>query len=229
MNTALTAPGVQELKKFGFLLLVLNSLQITSCLMLVNTILPQNLYEGIRFFASLIFFDVPPWEEESLNSKYLVSVPISSLPTRRMLAINLDEFRFRRTGFSGVFIFDAYSQIFIIIVSYILLGLVVLISRCWAKVKRLRPFFESTMDAFHEIAVMYFTLSIVFEFTYFDFSAIKWASIVACFVVNLYYFLYQLKVYYALLEFPSIPINSQKFEEFVIKYSFYLKNIRFDN
>lgn len=40
MNSALATPGVQELKKFGFLLLVLNSLQITSCLILLNTILP---------------------------------------------------------------------------------------------------------------------------------------------------------------------------------------------
>lgn len=40
INTAFTSPGIQELKKFGFLLLVLNSLQITSCLILLNTILP---------------------------------------------------------------------------------------------------------------------------------------------------------------------------------------------
>ena len=44
MNTALATPGVQELKKFGFFFLVLNSLQITSCLVLLNTILPENLY-----------------------------------------------------------------------------------------------------------------------------------------------------------------------------------------
>lgn len=61
INNFTTTPGVQEVKKFGFLLLALNSLQITSCLVLLNMVLPQNLYEGIRFFASFIFFDVPPW------------------------------------------------------------------------------------------------------------------------------------------------------------------------
>ena len=60
-NNFTTQPGVQEIKKFGLFLLALNSLQITSCLVLVNSIMPQNLYEGIRMFASLIFFDVPPW------------------------------------------------------------------------------------------------------------------------------------------------------------------------
>ena len=63
MNDALALPGVQEIKKFGFFFLVLNSLQITSCLVLLNTIMPENLYEGIRFFASFIFFDVPPWQQ----------------------------------------------------------------------------------------------------------------------------------------------------------------------
>jgi archaellum biogenesis protein FlaJ (TadC family) len=60
-NNFTTLPGVQEIKKFGFFLLALNSLSITSCLVLINSILPQNFYEGTRMFASLIFFDVPPW------------------------------------------------------------------------------------------------------------------------------------------------------------------------
>lgn len=58
---------------------------------------------------------------------------------------------------------------------------------------------------------MYFTLTIVFEITYFDWSNIKWASIFICFGINVYYLLYQVKVYYALLDFPSTPINSPKF------------------
>jgi hypothetical protein len=87
MNKAFTSPGVQELKKFGFLLLFLNSLQITSCLILINTILPENLYEGIRFFASLIFYDVPVWEQESNNTKYVFDVPIPNISNRRLLSL----------------------------------------------------------------------------------------------------------------------------------------------
>ena len=85
MNTAFTTPYVQEIKKFGFLLLFLNSLQITSCLVLINTILPENLYEGIRFLSSLIFYDVPSWEAESNSTKYVITVPITEAPSRRFL------------------------------------------------------------------------------------------------------------------------------------------------
>jgi hypothetical protein len=77
LNNATTLPGVQEIKKFGFLLLLLNSLQITSCLVLINAILPQNLYEGIRFLASMIFFDVPPWESDSTATKLIFVPPVS--------------------------------------------------------------------------------------------------------------------------------------------------------
>lgn len=44
INYVISFPGVQEIKKFGFILLSLNSLQITSCMLLINTILPQQLY-----------------------------------------------------------------------------------------------------------------------------------------------------------------------------------------
>lgn len=75
VNNAFIGPGVQEVKKFGFLLLILNSIQITSCLLLLNVILPQNLYEGIRFFASLVFYDVPNWQAESVGTKYFFAAP----------------------------------------------------------------------------------------------------------------------------------------------------------
>ena len=82
VNTALQHPGLQEIKKLGFMLLMMNSLQITSCLLLLNLIMPQNLYEGIRIFASLIFFDVPPWESESSANKLFVVPPVDSMARR---------------------------------------------------------------------------------------------------------------------------------------------------
>lgn len=85
VNSGLAQPGLQEIKKLGFMLLLMNSLQITSCLLLINLVMPQNLYEGIRIFASLIFFDVPPWESESNATKLFVVPPVSTLARRRML------------------------------------------------------------------------------------------------------------------------------------------------
>jgi hypothetical protein len=49
--------------------------QITSCSILVNTIPSQNMYEGVRFWAMFVFFDVPKWEENSNKTKYVVVPP----------------------------------------------------------------------------------------------------------------------------------------------------------
>lgn len=35
--------------------------QITSATILVNGIMPQHMYEGIRLMASFIFYQVPSW------------------------------------------------------------------------------------------------------------------------------------------------------------------------
>lgn len=61
------------------------------------------------------------------------------------------------------------------------------------------PYFYSALNAFHEIAVMYFTITIVFEIVYFNNTKLKWASIIICFLINLYYFIFQVRIYYVLL------------------------------
>lgn len=55
-------PYVQEIKKMGIFTLFFGGAQITSSLVLVNNIPSQNLYEGVRFWAQFVFFDVPSWE-----------------------------------------------------------------------------------------------------------------------------------------------------------------------
>lgn len=57
-----TLPYVQEIKKTGAFALLMSGAQATSTAILVNTIPSQNFYEGARFWAAFVFFDVPPWE-----------------------------------------------------------------------------------------------------------------------------------------------------------------------
>ena len=52
--------------------MLMGGAQITSTACLVNSIPSQNFYEGVRFWAAFVFFDVPPWEEDSKKSKYVV-------------------------------------------------------------------------------------------------------------------------------------------------------------
>ena len=74
-----TKPYVQELKKMGLFLFFFSGAQITSTAVLVNNIPSQNLYEGVRFWALFVFFDVPNWEQNSDKTKYVVVPPVSDL------------------------------------------------------------------------------------------------------------------------------------------------------
>lgn len=56
-----TLPYIQEIKKSGVFMFLFAGAQITSCSVLVNNIPSQNLYEGVRFWAIFVFFDVPKW------------------------------------------------------------------------------------------------------------------------------------------------------------------------
>lgn len=153
VNSALQKPGLQEIKKLGFMLLMMNSLQITSCLILLNLIMPQNLYEGIRVFASMIFFDVPPWEAESTANKLFVVPPVDTMARRRILQqtgnVKLGEFRFRRTGFTNIFIFDCYTQILLIVVCYLVLLGCICLSKRSKKFDQALPFLYSILTALH--------------------------------------------------------------------------------
>lgn len=58
---ATTVPFIAEVKKSGVLSLLFAGAQLTSSTLLINTVPPQNMYEGTRFWATSIFYDVPPW------------------------------------------------------------------------------------------------------------------------------------------------------------------------
>lgn len=53
--------------------------QITSCSVLINNIPSQNFYEGVRFWAQFVFFDVPRWQKNSDKTKYAVVPAITDI------------------------------------------------------------------------------------------------------------------------------------------------------
>ena len=57
-----TLPYVQEIKKTGIFAMFMGGAQVTSMVILVNSIPSQNFYEGARFWSSFVQFDVPKWE-----------------------------------------------------------------------------------------------------------------------------------------------------------------------
>lgn len=71
-NNFLASPYLQEIKKSGIFCLLFTGAQVTSLSMLSNQIQSQNLYEGVKFWSVFVFFDSPPYEQISSNTKYFV-------------------------------------------------------------------------------------------------------------------------------------------------------------
>jgi hypothetical protein len=56
---------ISNLVQSGIFSLIFPGVQITSAIILVNGIIPQHMYEGIRIFASFVFYQVPAWEKSA--------------------------------------------------------------------------------------------------------------------------------------------------------------------
>lgn len=70
-------PIAQEFIKTGLFAWIFPGVQITSCILLVDGIIPKNFYEGVRIMAIFVFFSVPSWEKDSNSTRYAFSQPIS--------------------------------------------------------------------------------------------------------------------------------------------------------
>jgi hypothetical protein len=53
--------------------------QITSSVLLVNNVIPRNLYEGIRVMAIFVLFHVPDWEKDADSVRYVFLQPIEDI------------------------------------------------------------------------------------------------------------------------------------------------------
>ena len=98
------------------------------------------MYEGIRFWAMFVFFDVPQWEQNSNKTKYVIVPAVEEvvknarlLEERKLFNVQSVDWRFQRTGHTSFFIFDCYIQIFMIVLCWLLL----LIGYCMNKKKPL--------------------------------------------------------------------------------------------
>ena len=71
-NDFLASKYIQEFKKSGVFNLLFSGAQVTSLSVLSNHIMSQNLYEGVRFFAIFVHYDVPAYEKISNQTKRFV-------------------------------------------------------------------------------------------------------------------------------------------------------------
>lgn len=78
----------------------------------------------------------------------------------------LNETNFRRTGWTGYFLFDAYPQVIMIAIVIVLL-IPTYIYRKTKYGNKMYGYLHSALHKLVDIAILYFTLSFLFDFNYF--------------------------------------------------------------
>lgn len=76
---------------------------------------------------------------------------------------------------------------------------------------------------------MYIMLSTILEWLYFDSNYLeRWLSLAFCIIVNVYFLIYELYIYYDMIKYPVAQIGNQKYEYYAVRYGSYLKNVRYE-
>lgn len=76
---------------------------------------------------------------------------------------------------------------------------------------------------------MYIVLHTILEWMYFDASVTeRWINLACSIIINIYFLLYQLYIYYDMMKYPVAHIGNKKFQYYAIRYGSLLKSIRFE-
>lgn len=89
--------------------------------------------------------------------------------------------------------------------------------------------FYTFLHKVHEISILYIMLATIMEWLYFDSNYMeRWLSLGFCILVNVYFLIYELYVYYDMIKYPVAVVGNEKYEYYAIRYGSMLKNVRFD-
>lgn len=89
--------------------------------------------------------------------------------------------------------------------------------------------FFTFMHKVHEISILYIMLHTLLEWLYFSTSSLeRWLSLGFCILVNIYFLMYELYIYYDMIKYPVAMIGNEKYEYYAIRYGSLLKTIRYE-
>ena len=162
---------IAEAKKAGLFSLLFNGAQITSATVLINTVPAQNAYEGARFWATSVFYDVPEWESTSDVKNNVMGSELYELTLnqRRLFNLNSIYWRFQRTGMTSFFIYDVYIPLLLIAILWIMIGIAkLLIKYQGTNFSSYKVGFFTVLHKLHEITILYVTIAMMLEWIYFD-------------------------------------------------------------
>ena len=61
----------------------------------------------------------------------------------------------------------------------------------------------------HEISILYISITTLLEWIYFDASSLeRWLSFGFCLLMNIYFLIYELYIYYEMIKYPAAVIGS---------------------
>ncbi len=88
--------------------------------------------------------------------------------------------------------------------------------------------FFTFMHKVHEISILYIMLHTLLEWLYFTTDSLeRWLSLGFCLLINIYFLMYELYIYYDMIKYPVAMIGNEKYEYYAIRYGSLLKTIRY--
>lgn len=98
-----------------------------------------------------------------------------------------------------------------------------------------RSIFYTILHKFHELSLFYISLSVALEWLTFTKKIHKNSNLTYAYVsfgisifAALYFLIYEVYVYYRIIPFGNTETGSKKYLNFIEKYSFFLRDIRFE-
>lgn len=81
----------------------------------------------------------------------------------------------------------------------------------------------------HEISLFYLVLGALIEFKNFDVNnKLHRISMVISAIVLVYFLIYELKIFYDMIDYPKAKLDTVLYKDFVKKYSFFIAYCRFE-
>ena len=122
--------------------------------------------------------------------------------------------------------FDTYLQLGLIVLCWILIFAVQVFKKRFPKLVGVGYTF---LHRVHEIALFYVWIGILLEWLTFDSNGdYRIASLSLSIAAIIYFLIYYVYVFYRIIAYAYVESSSKKYAEYVEKYSFFLRDIRFE-
>lgn len=147
----------------------------------------------------------------------------------------MDNWRFYRTGHTYFFIFDTYMIVSLLIVSWLLLLIPKLLHEHLTTTRR--SIFYNILHKVHELSLFYLGISVALEWLTLSLKlnstdsnlnyGYVYGSLAMSIVLSMYILAYEVYVFYQLIPFCGVQIRASKYANYVEKFSYFLRDLRF--